>query len=85
VDVMNRILNSFDITKEQRIACNKMCRSVEECVELMSKTPNSIASAVLWIVTGIPKSEICKKCSVSVPTLNKIENIIRKYLEAKAT
>ena len=85
VDVMNRILNSFDITKEQRIACNKMCRGVEECVELMSKTPNSIGSAVLWIVTGIPKSEICKKCSVSVPTLNKIENIIRKYLEAKAT
>jgi transcription initiation factor TFIIB len=85
VDVMNRTLNSFDVTKEQRIACNRMCQNIEECVELMSKTPNSIASAILWIVTGISKPEICKKCSVSVPTLNKIENIVRKHLEAKAT
>ena len=83
-DVMNRLINGFEISKEHRIACNKMCRDIEDCVELMSKTPNSIASAILWIVTGIPKAEICKQCSVSVPTLNKIENIVRKYLEAKA-
>lgn len=82
-DVMNRLLNSFVVTKEQRIACQKMCRLLESCVELMSKTPNSVCSAVLWIHTGIPKAEICKKCSVSVPTLNKIEGIIRKYLEVK--
>ena len=84
VDVMNRLINGFEVSKAQRIACNKMCRDVEECVELMSKTPNSIASAIIWIVTGIPKPDVCKQCSVSVPTLNKIENIVRKYLEAKA-
>ena len=84
VDVMNRIINGFELVREHRIACNKMCRDVEDCVELMSKTPNSIASAIIWIVTGIPKADVCKQCSVSVPTLNKIENIIRKYLEAKA-
>ncbi|QIG59488.1 hypothetical protein [Dishui Lake phycodnavirus 2] len=82
-DVMNRLLNGFQVTKEQRIACQRMCRDLEQCVDLMSKTPNSVCSAVLWIQTGIPKTEICKKCSVSVPTLNKIEGIIRKYLEVK--
>jgi len=84
VDVMNRLINGFELGREHRIACNKMCRDVEDCVELMSKTPNSIASAIIWIVTGIPKADVCKQCSVYVPTLNKIENIIRKYLEAKA-
>jgi transcription initiation factor TFIIB len=84
VDVMNRLINGFEVSREHRIACNKMCRDIEECVELMSKTPNSIASAIIWIVTGIPKADVCKQCSVSVPTLNKIETIVRKYLEAKA-
>jgi transcription initiation factor TFIIB len=84
VDVMNRLINGFEVSREHRIACNKMCRDIEACPELMSKTPNSIASAIIWIVTSIPKTEVCKQCSVSVPTLNKIETIVRKYLEAKA-
>jgi transcription initiation factor TFIIIB Brf1 subunit/transcription initiation factor TFIIB len=84
VDVMNRLINGFEVSREHRIACNKMCRAIEECPDLMSKTPNSIASAIIWIVTGIPKSEVCKQCAVSVPTLNKIETVVRKYLEAKA-
>jgi len=84
-DVLNRLLNSFEITKEQRIACQRTCRELEDCVELMSKTPNSVCSAVIWIHTGITKNEICQKCSISVPTLNKIEIIIRKYLEQKGS
>jgi transcription initiation factor TFIIB len=61
-DVMQRLLNSFEITRDQRLRCNKMCNATDDCVELMSKTPNSIAS---------------------VPTLNKIENIVKKHLEVK--
>ena len=51
----------------------------------MSKTPNSIASAVILIaLKGVhTKSEICSTCGVSVPTVNKIETIIKKHLEAK--
>jgi hypothetical protein len=51
----------------------------------MSKTPNSVASAIIYIVIGnrVTKSEMCDKCSVSIPTLNKIEVIIKKHLEAK--
>lgn len=84
-DVMQRLLNSFDITRDQRLRCNKMCNATDDCVELMSKTPNSIASAIIYIVlsSGLTKSQVCDKCSVSVPTLNKIENIVKKHLEVK--
>jgi transcription initiation factor TFIIB len=86
-DVMQRLLNSFEVSRDERFNCNKMCKATEDCVELMSKTPNSIASAIIWIVIGhgVTKSEVCDKCSVSVPTLNKIEIIIKKHLEVKAT
>jgi transcription initiation factor TFIIB len=33
---------------------------------------------------NVTKNEMCEKCSVSVPTLNKIEVIIKKHLEGKA-
>jgi transcription initiation factor TFIIB len=84
-DVMQRLLNSFEITRDQRLRCNKMCNATDDCVELMSKTPNSIASAIIYIVLnpGVTKAQVCEKCSVSVPTLNKIENIIKKHLEVK--
>ena len=82
-DVMSRLLNSFDITREERLACNKMCQKLENCVELMSKSPNSVATAVIFMVLNsrITKNEICQKCSVSVPTLNKIVTITKRHLE----
>ena len=85
-DVMNRLLNSFEVTREERLKCNQLCKATDDCVELMSKTPNSVASAIIYIVLGtkVKKSELCDKCNISVPTLNKIENIIKKHLEAKA-
>jgi transcription initiation factor TFIIIB Brf1 subunit/transcription initiation factor TFIIB len=85
-DVMNRLLNSFEITRDERFQCNKLCNSTEDCVELMSKTPNSVASAIIFIILGskVKKTELCEKCNISVPTLNKIENIIKKHLEAKS-
>jgi transcription initiation factor TFIIIB Brf1 subunit/transcription initiation factor TFIIB len=85
-DVMNRLLNSFEVTKDERLQCIKLCNSTENCVELMSKTPNSVASAIIYKVLGskVKKSELCEKCNISVPTLNKIDNIIKKHLEAKA-
>ena len=82
-DVMSRLLNSFDITREERLACNKICQKLESCVELMSKSPNSVATAVIFMVlkSRITKNEICQKCSVSVPTLNKIVTITKRHLE----
>ena len=83
VDVVHRLLNSFEEGKgELRMKCIKMCRNLENCVQLMSKTPNSIASVAILFVLKVPKSEICDKCGISLPTLSKIETIAKQYLEA---
>jgi transcription initiation factor TFIIIB Brf1 subunit/transcription initiation factor TFIIB len=85
-DVMQRLLNSFEVSRDERLRCNKMCGATEDCVDLMSKTPNSVASSIIYIVLSprVTKTEMCEKCSVSIPTLNKIEGIIKKHLEAKS-
>jgi hypothetical protein len=84
-DVLQRLLNSFTVSKEERLKCIKMCNATEDCVDLMSKTPNSVASTIIYMVLNpnVTKNEMCEKCSVSVPTLNKIETIIKKHLEFK--
>lgn len=84
-DVMQRLLNSFEVSREERLKCNRMSIKLENCSELMSKTPNSVASVIIYIVlkNNISKNIICERCSVSIPTINKIESIIKKYLEDK--
>ena len=81
-DVLQRLLNNFEVTREERLECIKLCDKTDDCVHLMSKNPNSVASAIIYIVIGhrVPKHETCEKCSVSVPTLNKIETLVRKHL-----
>tara|TARA_B100000287_G_scaffold418099_1_gene454641 strand:+ start:3053 stop:3994 length:942 start_codon:yes stop_codon:yes gene_type:complete len=85
-DVMQRLLNSFDVSREERLNCNNMCSKLETCSDLMSKTPNSVASVIIYMVLKhrVTKNEINEKCVVSIPTINKIENIIKKYLEDKS-
>lgn len=82
-NVLQRLLNSFDITKQERYACVKMCNELENCPDLMSKTPNTIATAVVYInlCHKYSKAEVCEMCEVSIPTINKIESIIKRYLE----
>lgn len=82
-DVMQRLLNSFEITKEERLKCIKLCNHLDACIDLMSKTPNSIASAIVYTVLScrLSKSDICQKCEISMPTMNKIEKIMKHYLE----
>jgi transcription initiation factor TFIIIB Brf1 subunit/transcription initiation factor TFIIB len=84
-NIMQRLLNNFDASRDERILCNKKCGDVEACVDLMSKSPKSVAAAVIFLVLNarVSKSEVCEKCSVSVPTLNKIAVIIKRYLEDK--
>ena len=87
-DVLPRIFNDFTMIEEaekRKISskCRKMCSHIEPCVELMGKTPNSIASAVILIVLDgiVSKVDVANTCKISMPTLHKIEIIVRKYLE----
>jgi len=61
------------------------CRSLQDCVGLMGRTPKAICCAVIYtVLTGLElkpnKKEICGICEVSEPTINKIEAIIKKEL-----
>jgi transcription initiation factor TFIIB len=87
-DIVLRLLTNFDIESTQKkilkIKCTNMCKNIEEnCVEVMGKTPGSIASVVIYIHLKelFSKGDICSKCNISIPTLTKIENIINSYLE----
>lgn len=84
-DVIHRLLNDFDVPDKRKIkmSCIRLSENLEKCVALMGKTPNSIASVVILKVLGdfTNKLDICKKCSISLPTLNKIECIVNQYLE----
>ena len=84
-NVLQRLLNSFEVTRDERLKCNQMCGKLEKCTELMSKTPTTVATVVIYIIlkSKIPKSTVAERCSVSIPTINKIENIITRYLRNK--
>jgi len=83
-DVMVRILNNFkDISREDRALCVRRATESEDIVELMSKTPHSIACGVLYITLKdkVTKQEVCARAGISIPTLNKIEGILAKELK----
>ena len=87
-DVVFRMFNDFTMIenstkRKMAVKGQKICKHLEPCVELMGKTPNSIASAVILYLVGdqISKQEVANICKISAPTLNKIEIIVKKYLE----
>jgi transcription initiation factor TFIIIB Brf1 subunit/transcription initiation factor TFIIB len=83
-DLVSRLLQNFQIGGNRRaviVRCKKLCEKVEGCVDLMGKTPNSIASVVILMAVKPSKQEVCKNCGISMPTLNKIEIVVKKYLE----
>mgnify|MGYP003630809405 CR=1 FL=1 len=82
-DVVGRLLNEFGVIDGRtRMKCVNFCKSLENCVPLMSKTPNSIASAVILHVLGenTTRADVCRKCNISAPTLVKIENIVKQHI-----
>ena len=86
-DLVPRFFNAVNgIPDDQkgrvRMRVVNTCKQLEDCVELMGRTPKAVACTVMFIVmtkAGFPpdKSELCKICDVSAPTLGKIEAIIK--------
>jgi len=71
-----------------RMRVIRVCKSLEESVELMGRTPKAIACGVICVVLSelgqsFERPNICKICDVSLPTLTKIETIIRAELKEK--
>lgn len=69
-----------------RMRMIKMAGELVDCVELMGRTPKAVACGVMYIVLwsagyNPSRADLCRICEVSVPTLAKIEAIIRKELK----
>ena len=86
-DLLPKLFNDFeideDVKQKARIKATKLARFLEPCVELMSKTPVSIASVIIVLVLGslVTKKSVCDICKISTPTLIKIQIIVEDYLE----
>jgi transcription initiation factor TFIIIB Brf1 subunit/transcription initiation factor TFIIB len=77
------------VPEEQRgkvcMRIRNICKQLEDCVELMGRTPKAVVCSVMYIVLADAgfspnKAELCRVCDVSVPTLGKIEAIIKNQL-----
>ena len=89
-DLVPRFMNGLvGIPDEQRrrlkMKVISVCKKLEECVDLMGRTPKAICCAVIYVVmTELDlkpnKKDICRICEVSEPTLGKIEIIIKREL-----
>jgi transcription initiation factor TFIIIB Brf1 subunit/transcription initiation factor TFIIB len=55
------------------------CRELEDRVELMGRTPKAVACAVMAQVLGdrVSRATLCKICDISLPTLTKIEALVK--------
>jgi transcription initiation factor TFIIB len=85
-DLVGRFFNAVTGIPEAERGRLKMktvakCKSLEDKVELMGRTPKAIACAVMASVLkgvlGAPdRAALCKICDISVPTLAKIEALL---------
>lgn len=89
-DLVARFFNDVTcVPEEQRgkvkMRIRRICGQLEDCFELMGRTPRAVACAVMYVALtdggfAPNKTEICKICDVSAPTLGKIETIIKNHL-----
>lgn len=89
-DLISRFFNSVTTVPDEHRGRVKMkivqaCKSLDDSVKLMGRTPKAVACAVMYVVLAklgfaVSKADICKICDVSGPTLTKIESIIKSEL-----
>jgi transcription initiation factor TFIIIB Brf1 subunit/transcription initiation factor TFIIB len=84
-DLIGRIFNQVTLPEESRGRIKqkviRLCEQVQTHPSLMGKTPKGIAAAVLFKVLSefdISRERIAEMCEVSLPTLIKLENLIKK-------
>lgn len=86
-DLVNRFFNDVQGIAQADRGRLKMrtiarCRELEDRVELMGRTPKAVACAVMATVLkdvpGAPdRQTLCKICDISLPTLSKIEALVK--------
>ena len=86
-NILSRIFNDIDCIPQDergklRMKLIAYCKQIENTPELLGKTPKGIVSGILYIQLEkmgyeIDRAFIAKICGVSIPTLVKIENILK--------
>ena len=87
-DVVVRIIKHIELgdnTKSIKSKIFKCCDRLENCVKLMGKTPTGVASAIVYTILSsegiaVSKQTVCEAANISIPTLNKIETIVKQEL-----
>jgi transcription initiation factor TFIIIB Brf1 subunit/transcription initiation factor TFIIB len=86
-DLVARIFNQVSVPEELRGRIRqktiRMCEQVECHPSLMGKTPKGVTAAVLYTVLseyGLTRENIASMCEVSLPTLVKLENLMKKIV-----
>jgi transcription initiation factor TFIIIB Brf1 subunit/transcription initiation factor TFIIB len=86
-DLVSRIFSQVTVPDDMRGRIRqrtiRMCEQVECHPSLMGKTPKGVTAAVLYTVLsdyGQTKESIAAMCDVSLPTLVKLENIVKKIV-----
>lgn len=80
VDLVHRLMNALACSPEDRQEAQKYVRRIQDYVDLMSKTPLAVAATGIYAVLkdrGFSKAQVAQVCDVSIPTINKVESILR--------
>jgi transcription initiation factor TFIIIB Brf1 subunit/transcription initiation factor TFIIB len=86
-DLVSRIFSQVTVPDDMRGRIRqrtiRMCEQVECHPSLMGKTPKGVTAAVLYTVLsdyGQTRESIASMCDVSLPTLIKLENLVKKII-----
>lgn len=80
-DLIHKVVSRFGFDRDMRIQVTRNVRSLDDRIKssgiMDGKSPNSVLSAILYVVfqklaMDVPKKDIVEKCEVSLVTLNKM-------------
>lgn len=84
-DLVKRFFNEVQGIPEEdrgrlRMKIIARCKELENNVELMGRTPKAVACAVMASVLKnlVTRAALCKICDISLPTLTKIEALVKE-------
>jgi len=90
-DILGRFFNTLTVVPDGekgrvKMKMISMCKTIQKSAKLMGKTPKGTASAVMFVILNelgykVDKQTICALCEVSLPTLNKLEPIVRTEMK----
>lgn len=81
-DLLTRTLVNLNVQGSEKMKVINTCKAIEKSPDLVGKTPKCVACTVTYVLlSNKAKSDVCKVFDVSVPTLSKLEPIVRQAIK----